>query len=86
MKKIIFILLILYINISALKSTVLDGKSLSEDSTPMIQSHILIKPIVESLHKKESLYECDVDGKFNIEILDTGFVFIRFSGVDHQPY
>jgi thiol-disulfide isomerase/thioredoxin len=52
----------------------------------MIQAHILIQPIVDSLNKKASLYGCDVDGKFNIEILDTGFVFIRFSGVDHQPF
>lgn len=63
----------------------IEGRLLGADGTPMALSHVQFRPLVH-YDTLSQLYECNKDGYFKIETQDTGFVLLRFSGVNHKPF
>jgi len=80
----IICLMLMVITNNSSSKTILKGVLLGFDSKPMIKSHVLVKPL-NKYDSSSILIECDRDGNFIIDIQDSGFIFIRFSGVNHQP-
>jgi len=63
----------------------IEGRLLGADGMPMILSHVQFRPLVH-YDTLSQLYECNKDGYFKIETQDTGFVLLRFSGVNHKAF
>lgn len=63
----------------------IEGRLLGADGMPMILSHVQFRPLVH-YDTLSQLYECNKGGYFKIETQDTGFVLLRFSGVNHKAF
>lgn len=80
-----FYLILFLVNKNNSCAAIIEGKLLGANSAPMILSHVEFSSLIH-YDTLSVLYECDKNGNFKIETQDTGFVFLRFSGVNHKSF
>lgn len=84
-KKWFLFLFVIFFNIIKLYSAEIEGILLGADSKPMITANVRVSPLI--YYDTLSLtYNCDKNGHFKFQTNDTGFIYLLFSGVNHQPF